>query len=122
MANVPGPAAAAARRTPRPWFPLPAPTYRLVNTTSSARPYESPPADITNNGQGRPEDTLKKRRATVSTDPGTVPVSRPTGLRLHRWDDRAVVGVAVAAFPSRFGHFGAVAALAHVPRRFGHRS
>jgi len=55
----------------------------------------------------------------VSTDPGTVPVPRPAGLRLHRWNDRAVVGVALAAFASGFGQFGVVAALGDVARGFG---
>jgi MFS family permease len=40
-------------------------------------------------------------------------------LRLHRWNDRAVVGVAVAAFASGFGQFGVVAALGDVARGFG---
>jgi MFS family permease len=55
----------------------------------------------------------------VSTDPGTVPVPRPTGLRLHRWNDRAVVAVAIAAFASGFAQFGVVAALGDVARGFG---
>jgi len=55
----------------------------------------------------------------VSTDPGTVPAPRPAGLRLHRWNDRAVVGVAIAAFASGFGQFGVVAALGDVARGFG---
>jgi MFS family permease len=55
----------------------------------------------------------------VSTDPGTGPVPRPAGLRLHRWNDRAVVGVAIAAFASGFGQFGVVAALGDVARGFG---
>jgi len=55
----------------------------------------------------------------VSTDPGTVPIPRPTALHLHRWNDRAVVGVAVAAFASGFGQFGVVAALGDVARGFG---
>jgi MFS family permease len=38
---------------------------------------------------------------------------------LHRWNDRAVVGVAVAAFASGFGQFGVVAALGDVARDFG---
>ena len=40
-------------------------------------------------------------------------------LRLHRWNDRAVVGVALAAFASGFGQFGVVAALGDVARGFG---
>jgi MFS family permease len=55
----------------------------------------------------------------VSTDPGTVPVPRPAALHLYRWNDRAVVGVAVAAFASGFGQFGVVAALGDVARGFG---
>ena len=55
----------------------------------------------------------------MSTDPGTVPIPRPTALHLHRWNDRAVVGVAVAAFASGFGQFGVVAALGDVARGFG---
>ena len=62
---------------------------------------------------------MDKRQARVSTDPGTVPVPRPAGLRLHRWNDRAVVGVAVASFASGFGQFGVVAALGDVARGFG---
>jgi MFS family permease len=54
----------------------------------------------------------------VSTDPGG-PVARPAGLRLHRWNDRAVAGVAIAAFASGFGQFGVVAALGDVARGFG---
>ena len=40
-------------------------------------------------------------------------------LRLHRWNDRAVVGAAIAAFASGFGQFGVVAALGDVARGFG---
>jgi MFS family permease len=43
-------------------------------------------------------------------------------LRLHRWNDRAVVGVALAAFASGFGQFGVVAALGNVARGFGQAS
>src|ERR1022692_4408045 len=60
-----------------------------------------------------------QRRATMGTDPGTGPVARPAGLRLHRWNDRAMVGVAIAAFASGFGQFGVVAALGNVARGFG---
>jgi MFS family permease len=38
---------------------------------------------------------------------------------LHRWNDRAVVGAAIAAFASGFGQFGVVAALGDVARGFG---
>jgi MFS family permease len=55
----------------------------------------------------------------VSPDPGTVPVPRSAGLDLRRWNDRAVAGVAIAAFASGFGQFGVVAALGDVARGFG---
>lgn len=55
----------------------------------------------------------------MSTDPGKVPVARRSALRLHRWNDRAIVGAAVAAFASGFGQFGVVAALGDVARGFG---
>jgi len=55
----------------------------------------------------------------VSTDPGTVPAPGPAVLRLHRWNDRAVVAVAIAAFASGFAQFGVVAALGDVARGFG---
>ena len=55
----------------------------------------------------------------MSADPGQFPVPRPGGLRLRRWNDRAVIGVAVAAFASGFGQFGVVAALGDVARGFG---
>ncbi len=53
----------------------------------------------------------------MSTDPGTV--ARLAGLHLHRWNDRAVVAVAIAAFASGFAQFGVVAALGDVARGFG---
>ena len=46
-------------------------------------------------------------------------ISGPAGLRLHRWNDRAVVAVAIAAFASGFAQFGVVAALGDVARGFG---
>jgi len=55
----------------------------------------------------------------LGTDPGKVSVARQGGLRLHRWNDRVVVGAAVAAFASGFGQFGVVAALGDVARGFG---
>jgi MFS family permease len=55
----------------------------------------------------------------VSTDPSTVPEPGTAGLHLHRWTDRAVVGVAIAAFASGFAQFGVVAALGDVARGFG---
>jgi AAHS family cis,cis-muconate transporter-like MFS transporter len=42
-----------------------------------------------------------------------------TTLQLHRWNDRAVVAVAIAAFASGFAQFGVVAALGDVARGFG---
>ena len=41
---------------------------------------------------------------------------------MQRWNDRAVVGVALAAFASGFGQFGVVAALGNVARGFGQAS
>jgi MFS family permease len=58
----------------------------------------------------------------VSTDPGGTCVSPPGGLRLHRWNDRAVIGAAIAAFASGFGQFGVVAALGSVAQGFGQAS
>ncbi len=55
----------------------------------------------------------------MSTDPGTIPGPGPAVLRLHRWNDRAVVAVAIAAFASGFAQFGVVAALGDVARGFG---
>jgi len=55
----------------------------------------------------------------VSTNPGTLPGPGPAVLRLHRWNDRAVVAVAIAAFASGFAQFGVVAALGDVARGFG---
>jgi MFS family permease len=61
---------------------------------------------------------------TSSSDPGAVRIPGTgilglEGLHLHRWNDRAVVGVAIAAFASGFGQFGVVAALGDVARGFG---
>ena len=80
---------------------------RIVAAFHAAPPWE--PAG-TCHGQGL---------AALSADPGKVPVPGPDGLRLRRWNDRAVVGVAVAAFASGFGQFGVVAALGDVARGFG---
>jgi MFS family permease len=55
----------------------------------------------------------------VSTDPRAVPGPPTAEFRLHRWTDRAVVGVAIAAFASGFAQFGVVAALGDVARGFG---
>ena len=55
----------------------------------------------------------------MSTNPGTIPGPGPAVLRLHRWNDRAVVAVAIAAFASGFAQFGVVAALGDVARGFG---
>jgi MFS family permease len=46
-------------------------------------------------------------------------VAKPGALHLYRWNDRTVVGAAVAAFASGFGQFGVVAALGDVARGFG---
>jgi MFS family permease len=56
---------------------------------------------------------------TLGSDPGVARVPGPPGLHLHRWNDRAIVGVAIAAFASGFGQFGVVAALGDVARGFG---
>ncbi|MDA8343454.1 MAG: MFS transporter [Actinomycetota bacterium] len=42
-----------------------------------------------------------------------------SGLHLHRWRSPVVIGIALAAFASGFGQFGAVAALGDVARSFG---
>jgi MFS family permease len=55
----------------------------------------------------------------LSSDPGAIRVPGAAGLHLHRWNDRTVVGVAIAAFASGFGQFGVVAALGDVARGFG---
>jgi len=55
----------------------------------------------------------------LSTDPDKVTAARPGALRLHRWNDRVIVGAAIAAFASGFGQFGVVAALGDVARGFG---
>ncbi|HEX2744704.1 MAG TPA: MFS transporter [Streptosporangiaceae bacterium] len=52
-------------------------------------------------------------------DRGTDLGPGPAALRLHRWNDRAVVAVAIAAFASGFAQFGVVAALGDVARGFG---
>ncbi|MGD0703760.1 MAG: MFS transporter [Trebonia sp.] len=51
--------------------------------------------------------------------PSTAPAPRTAGLVLHRWTDRAVVAVAIAAFASGFAQFGVVAALGSVAQGFG---
>lgn len=56
----------------------------------------------------------------MTSTPESVP--RPVEvrpLRLHRWADRRVAGVALAALASGFGQFGLVAALGDVARDFG---
>ena len=51
-------------------------------------------------------------------------VSEPTegldALDLRRWNDRAIVAVAIVALASGFGQFGAVAALGDVSKQLGH--
>ena len=49
-------------------------------------------------------------------------MSDPAGLRLFRWRDPPVVGVALLALAAGFGQFGAVAALGDVAKTFGHLS
>ena len=48
------------------------------------------------------------------------PRVRASSLRTRRWNDLAVVGVAMVALASGFGQFGVVAALGDVARSFGH--
>ena len=62
--------------------------------------------------------TCDQRQVTLGTDPGATRAG-PAALHLHRWTDRTVLGVAVAAFASGFGQFGVVAALGDVARGFG---
>jgi AAHS family cis,cis-muconate transporter-like MFS transporter len=40
--------------------------------------------------------------------------------RLHKWNDRVVLGAVLASFASGFGQFGVVTALGSVARTFGH--
>ena len=48
-------------------------------------------------------------------------MSTPDSLpRLHRWNDRAVLGAVLASFASGFAQFGVVTALGSVARTFGH--
>jgi MFS family permease len=58
----------------------------------------------------------------LSTDPVGACAPAAGGLRLHRWNDRAVIGAALAAFASGFGQFGVVAALGDVAKGFGQAS
>ena len=58
----------------------------------------------------------------MSTDPVGACAPAAGGLRLHRWNDRAVIGAALAAFASGFGQFGVVAALGDVAKGFGQAS
>jgi MFS family permease len=55
----------------------------------------------------------------LATDLGGASAPRVGELRLHRWNDRAVVGAALAAFAAGFGQFGVVAALGDVAKGFG---
>jgi MFS family permease len=51
------------------------------------------------------------------------PVFEPSAAaspRLHRWNDRVVIGAVIASFASGFGQFGVVTALGSVARTFGH--
>ena len=77
-------------------------------------------------GTGLVGDPLDRHRdrvhtgfpAVTSAKPPVIPRSgRRRPLRLHGWADRAVIGVALAAFAAGFGQFGLVAALGDVARR-----
>jgi MFS family permease len=70
----------------------------------------------------RAQGASRTRRASLSTEPGEIIEARPGALQLHRWNDRVVVGAAVAAFASGFGQFGIVAALGNVAKGFGQAS
>ena len=48
--------------------------------------------------------------------------STPRSLELRGWLDPAVVALALMAFASGFGQFGAVSALGDVAKTFGHTS
>lgn len=64
---------------------------------------------------GGPEpDTAVPPVARVPVRPGDA-----GSIRLHRWYDREVLGVGLAALAGGFGQFGAVAALGDVARSFG---
>ena len=53
----------------------------------------------------------------MSSSPNPTPASAP---RLHKWNDRVVLGAVLASFASGFGQFGVVTALGSVARTFGH--
>ena len=98
-----------------PWYLLSASAVHWYGSRSPAHRRGLPPAP-----PWEPAGNMSwTRQAAVSADPGKVPVPGPGGLRLRRWNDRAVAGVAVAAFASGFGQFGVVAALGDVARGFG---
>ncbi|MGH9046731.1 MAG: hypothetical protein ACRDVW_05380, partial [Acidimicrobiales bacterium] len=48
------------------------------------------------------------------------PAAPAAPLRLYRWSDPALFGVALLALAAGFGQFGAVAALGDVAKTFGH--
>ncbi len=52
--------------------------------------------------------------------PTTPSVPSDRSPRLHRWNDRVVIGAVLASFASGFGQFGVVTALGNVARTFGH--
>ena len=52
---------------------------------------------------------------TQSPEPSSV-----RSPRLHKWNDRVVLGAVIASFASGFGQFGVVTALGSVARTFGH--
>ena len=53
----------------------------------------------------------------MTPSPGPESLRAP---RLHRWNDRVVLGAVLASFASGFGQFGVVTALGSVARTFGH--
>jgi MFS family permease len=53
----------------------------------------------------------------MSGSPDPTSIGTP---RLHKWNDRVVVGAVIASFASGFGQFGVVTALGNVARTFGH--
>jgi hypothetical protein len=61
---------------------------------------------------------IMKSESEPGFDPESA-ISPPQSLHLHGWTDRAVVGVALAAFAAGVGQFGLVAALGDVARAFG---
>ena len=67
---------------------------------------------------GNEFDPRMSEPGTSQPTPRPAPPAAPT-LRLDRWNDPAVAGVALLALASGFGQFGVVAALGDVARTFG---